>query len=421
MAELPSHDDIARTLGVGRHARPHRRWLKWSAVALAMIVGLGLIAHFTGREEQGPVYKTTQVKRGNLVVTVSATGTLQPVNQVDVGSELSGTIAAVDVDYNDHVVQGQVLARLDTEMLQARMVESRAALQSAKANQLNAAATVTETKLTYQRCKKLVTSQMCAPSDLDKDWADYQRALAGQEMAKAATAQAQATLEQQQTNLQKAVIRAPISGVILNRVAEKGQTVAASFQTPVLFTLAEDLKKMELIASVDEADIGQVELGQHASFTVDAYPNRTFDANVTQIRHAPVTVQGVVTYQTVLAVNNSDLALLPGMTATADIKVKEVDNTLLVPNAALRFVPPSTAPKSSSHRFLGIFPAPHRPQATTAPVARNGRRQVWILRNGVPVAVAVTVGSTDGVVTQVIAGDIRPGEPVIVDAVVPSQ
>ncbi len=420
MAEAPSHDDIARTLGVGRHARAQRRWVKWLAAALAAIALFALISHFTGREEQGPIFKTVAVKRGNLVVTVSATGTLQPVNQVDVGSELSGTIASVDVDYNDHVVQGQVLARLDTEMLQARMVESRAALQSSKANLQNAAATVTETKLNYQRCKELVASQMCAQSDLDKDRADYQRAMAGQEMAKAAVAQAQATLAQQETNLQKAVIRAPISGVVLNRVAEKGQTVAASFQTPVLFTLAEDLKKMELIASVDEADIGQVELGQHASFTVDAYPNRTFDANVTQIRHAPVTVQGVVTYQTVLAVDNGDLALLPGMTATADIKVKEVDNTLLVPNAALRFVPPSTTPESSSHRFLGLFPAPHRPQATTAPVARDGRRQVWMLRNGVPVPVAVKVGSSDGVVTQVVEGDLRPGEPVIVDAVVPS-
>lgn len=417
MTDLPSHDDIARTLGVGAHARPQRRWLKWLIGTAVVVIIIAAIGHFTGREPAGPVYKTTEAKRGDLVVTVSATGTLQPVNQVDVGSELSGTIASVDVDYNDHVTQGQVLARLDTELLQARLVESRAALQSAKANLQNAAATVTETKLNYKRCKELVPSQMCAQSDLDKNLADYQRALAGQEMAKAAVAQAGATLAQQETNLQKAVIRAPISGIVLNRVAEKGQTVAASFQTPVLFTLAEDLKKMELIASVDEADIGQVALGQPATFTVDAYPNRTFDADVTQIRHAPVTVQGVVTYQTVLAVNNSDLALLPGMTATADIKVKEVKDALLVPNAALRFVPPSTGPERSSHRFLGIFPAPHRPAAIPRVESKNGHRQVWTLHNGQPVAIAVRVGSSDGTMTQVLEGDISAGMPVIIDAV----
>lgn len=411
---MNKENSVADVLAVGRKRRRPWRWLAAGVVTLA-VAGAGWLWLTSGGD--APRYRTVPVAQGDLVVTVSATGTLQPLNKVDVGSELSGTIASVEVDFNDHVKPGQILAQLDREMLEARLVEARATLESAEAKVKEAQATVIENRLALKRCEDLVDRGMCTASELDKLRGAFARAEAAEVMARAQVAQARAALAAQETNLRKSVIRAPIGGIVLNRQVEKGQTVAASFQTPVLFTLAEDLSRMELIVAVDEADIGHVRAGQSATFTVDAFPGRVFQAEVKQIRQAPKTVDGVVTYETVLSVSNEDLLLMPGMTATADIVTSRFANVLLVPNAALRFTPPVDAPKRNSGSMLAFGGPPRLPPKTQRAKGPAGQQTVHVLRDGVPVPVSVRTGATDGRNTQVLEGELTPGMMVITDVV----
>ncbi len=412
-----SQENITRMLGIGRGLTEHRR-LRWLAIGLAVLILaiLGYVLLIPG-DEQAYRFETAEVHQGDLTVTVTATGTVQPVNQVDVGSELSGTIEAVYVDFNDRVSRGQVLARLDTERLQAQVIEARASLESARAKLEEAKATVVETRVRYQRCEKLAARQLCSREELDTLRAAQARARAAEASAKAQVAVAQATLEANQTNLAKAEIRSPIDGLVLQRQIEPGQTVAASLQAPVLFTLAEDLANMELHVAVDEADVGKIAEGQSAQFTVDAYPERSYPASISQVRFAPQTVEGVVTYETVLSVDNSDLSLRPGMTATAVITVQQLKNVVLVPNAALRFTPPETktAQRGGGGIFGAMFRRPHleRRRADTG----DGTQRVWVLRDGQPIAIAVKTGASDGRFTELRTGEIRPGQQVIVDAV----
>jgi HlyD family secretion protein len=384
---------------------------------MVLLLAAGALLWLLPGEESRLRYETAEVQRGDLTVTVTATGTLQPVNQVDVGSELSGTIEAVAVDFNDKVQRGQVLALLDTDRLQAQVLESRASLQSNEAKVKEAHATVTETRLAFERCEKLAERQLCTTGDLDAARAAYARAQAAEASARAQVAVARATLDGKETELAKAEIRSPIDGLVLLRQIEPGQTVASSLQAPILFTLAEDLAQMELHVAVDEADVGSIGEGQTAEFTVDAWPERSFPANITQVRFAPQTIEGVVTYETVLAVDNSDLALRPGMTATAVIMVQQLADALLVPNAALRFTPPQTdaAPRRRG-AFGMLFPRPLQ-TARRSNVERNGSPQVWMLRDGEPEAVAVKTGSSNGRVTELRSGELQPGDRVVVDAV----
>jgi len=366
-------------------------------------------------------YKTAEVQRANLTMTVTATGTLEPVNQVDVGSELSGIIDSVEVDYNERVEFGQVLARLDTDALEAEVLQSKAALEAAQANVLVTQATVLETSLKSQRYKELAVKKMGSQEDVDSSLAAHERARAEEASAKAQVAEARAKLGADQTSLAKAVIHSPIDGLVLVRDVEPGQTVAATFQAPVLFTLAEDLAKMELHVDVDEADVGLVAAGQTAHFTVDAYPERTFPARITQVRYGSSTVDGVVTYETVLNVDNSDLSLRPGMTATADITVKRIENALLVPNGALRFTPPIQKKPRSSASFISQLTRRGPPRSAskkrTAAGNNNNQQRVWILRDGRPADVAITIGATDGIMTEVLKGDVEPGTALIVETV----
>ncbi|MGD8841465.1 MAG: efflux RND transporter periplasmic adaptor subunit [Gammaproteobacteria bacterium] len=411
------HGRVAQALEPGS-PRPGRRRLYWLlALAVAGIIGYALYALMRSDAEQAVRYVTAEVTRGDLTVTVTATGTVQPVNQVDVGSELSGTVDSVLVDFNDLVTRGQVLARLDTDRLQAAVVEGRAALKSAEAKLEEAKATVVETRLRLQRCETLAEQQMCSAEELATQQAARSRAVAAQTSARAQVAVARASLEIEETNLSKAEIRSPVDGLVLRRQVEPGQTVAASLQAPVLFTLAENLAQMELHVAVDEADIGKVREKQSAVFTVDAYPDREFEARITQVRFAPQTIEGVVTYETLLAVENDDLALRPGMTATAVITVQQLDDVVLVPNAALRFAPPmEQEPDTGGGGLFGsIFRPPHstrRKSGTT-----DSGRQVWILRDGQPLAVPVETGPSDGQFTQLRGGEIEPGQAVIVDSV----
>lgn len=416
--ESNPHEDIGAVLGLDNESAGRRRlfWLTGAGVALVLVVGVYLLLRPT--DGTALRFETAEVQQGDLTVTVTATGTVQPVNQVDVGSELSGTIENVYVDFNDRVTRGQVLARLDTDRLQAQVIEARAQLESAKAKQEEAKATVVETRLRYQRCQKLAARQLCTGEELDTALAGRARAKAAEASAKAQVAVAQAALEANETNLAKAEIRSPVDGLVLQRQIEPGQTVAASLQAPVLFTLAEDLAHMELHVAVDEADVGKVAEGQSALFTVDAYPERSFPARITQVRFAPQTLEGVVTYETVLLVDNSDLSLRPGMTATAVITVQQLQDVVLVPNAALRFTPPVT--KATRRSGGGIFGAMFRRPSSSRrrpDGGDNAGQKVWILRDGQPTAVAVKTGASDGKFTELRSGDIQTGQLIIVDAI----
>ncbi len=424
-AGFPSDDEIAATLGLDRRRSRLSRFWPW---LLFLAVGAGAIYYFYLQgsllRQERPTYRyaTAPVERGDLVIRVSATGTLQPVNQVDVGSELSGTIRVVEVDYNDEVKRGQVLAWLDTDQLQAKVAQSRAAYAIARARLQEAEATLLETELQLKRCRELAAKSLCTPQELDTDRAAWERAKASRAIARAQITQAKAALESDETNLKKAAIRSPIDGMVLSRQIEPGQTVAASFQTPVLFTLAEDLRRMVLHVDIDEADIGQVREGMRASFTVDAYPGRRFPATITEVRFDPQDEDGVVTYEALLQVDNRELLLRPGMTATASIVTRRIGDALLIPNGALRFSPPS--PGRSSARGRSSILAASMPwhgrggrQKRKRSGPENGRGQVWVLKEGTPAPVQVRLGLSDGRHTQLLEGDLREGQALVTDAI----
>jgi len=339
-----AESDVARALEIDQSSGRRKGLKRWLLVALLVAAAVTAIVTWNRMEKSNSVqYKTQEVVRGDLTVIVTATGTLKPTNTVDAGSELSGTVKSVEADYNSKVKVGQVLAKLDTTKLEATLTQSQAALESAKAKVLQAQATVAETRAKLaqlQRVRVLSNGKVPSQSDIDAAEAAFERAKADEASTKATVSQAEATVKANETDLSKSVIRSPINGIVLTRSIESGQTVAATMTTPVLFTLAEDLTQMELHVNVDEADIGKVQEGQEANFSVAAYPNRTFEARITQARYGSSTTSGVVTYETVLKVNNSDLSLRPGMTATADITVNKVENAILIPSVALRFTPP---------------------------------------------------------------------------------
>lgn len=398
-----------------------RRWL-WLGVALAAIVALGLLVLRSGQDTSAPRYRTEAAMVGTLVVTVSATGNLQPTNQVEVGSELSGIVDEVLVDDNDRVRKGQVLARLDVARLTDAVEKSKASLAAAEAQVLQAQATVTEARASLARFRQVAElSQGKVPSrsEMDVAEANAARAEANVASARAAVVQARANLRSDQTNLEKASIRSPIEGVVLARKVEPGQTVAASFQAPVLFTLAEDLAKMELQVDVDEADVGQVQVGQHATFTVDAWPGRRYSAVITRVGYGSQEKDGVISYLTVLEVGNDDLSLRPGMTGTAEITTLTRENALLVPNAALRFKPASsTEPvKPPSRGVVGAL-LPRPPQTPRrVRTTDEGTPKVWVLRDGQPVAVEVQTGATNGKLTEITGGTLEPGTEVVTESV----
>ena len=414
-------EDIEEVLGLGTKATPW--WRSWRVLGLAIIVMVvaGLVYVYWAGSNAASItqYKTEPITRGGLTVTVTATGTVEPTNEIEISSELSGMIKSVNVDYNDEVKLGQVLAELDTDKLEAQVAHTRATLAAKKAKLLELKATQTEKKSEYERVRPLARKGYSSQSSLDVAKAAYDRAVALAASGAAEVAVAEADLNLDETNLKKACICSPINGVVLKRNVDPGQTVASSFQTPVLFTLADDLREMQLEVDVDEADIGKVKEGNQARFTVESYQNREFPAQISELRFAPETVEGVVTYKGVLTIDNSKLLLRPGMTATAEITVQKVEDALLIPNAALRYAPPSDPATGSGKSFIqSILPRPPR-SAGIAKIARtkNGERSIWMLRDGNPVSVNVRTGATDGVKTQVLEGDLKPDDRVIVDTI----
>lgn len=422
-------DDINATLNAGSRKKGKKRIFILVLILMLAAAGAYFFLLSKGRPggspDAGMSFKTEPAAVTDIHVTVSATGTLEPTNKVEVGSELSGTIQDVFVDYNDQVTEGQVLARLDITDLQAQVRKSEASLSSARASVRQAQATVEETDRKLKNLKKvreISGGKVPAQTDMDEASANYTRALADRAKAKASVAEVQASLDSTLTQLSKADIISPVNGIVLTRDIEKGSTVAASFTAPVLFTLAEDLTKMKLNVDVDEADIGVVKEGLDAHFTVDAYPKRKFAAKIQQVRFNATTTDGVVTYETIMTCDNGDLALRPGMTATADIIVAQADQVLSVPNAALRFAMPKPGETTSKPSLLRMFmPGPPRRIGRPAKhVTITGGKDLdtlWILdENKRPRPVSVKAGLSDGINTQILEGDITQGTEVIVSA-----
>jgi HlyD family secretion protein len=359
-------------------------------------------------------YLTATVARSDLTVTVSATGTLNPVTLVNVGTQVSGTVKKLNVDYNSRVTQGEVLARLDERTYLAAVHQSEANVASATASRDLAQANV-------QRSEGLFAKGYISQQDLDTARQQASSSRAQRDLALA-------QLDRDRTNLGYTVIRSPVSGVVVSREVDVGQTVAASFQTPTLFKIAQDLAKMQIDSSFAEADVGRIRVDQPVRFTVDAFPDRVFSGAVRQVRLNPTTVQNVVTYDVVVGVDNPDQILLPGMTAYVNVILSERQGVLTVPNAALRFKPPGVDPPAG-----GAGTGPARGPAAAAAGAAGGRtagaapsaghggarrgaapRAVYVLRNGAPVAVQVRLGGTDRRSTEVVDGELKEGDQVIV-------
>ncbi len=414
---------LERLLGVA----PRARFKRLLAPAIAVVAAVVLLAAWLifGGAAEAPRYATVDIERGDLRVTVSATGNLQPTNKIDVGSELSGTVAEVYVDNNDNVVKGQVLARLDTSRLTDAVNESDAAPASAKAGVAQADATLGESTTTLTRLenlRRLSNGQLPAVADIDTARAVRARAAAGLLAAQAAVRRAEATLSSNQTQLSKAVIRAPVTGVVLSRAVGPGQTVAASFNAPVLFILAEDLTHMQLEVKIDEADVGQVKGGQSATFQVDAYPGRNFTAALKRLNLGPTTTTSasgagqVVAYTAVLTAENPDLALRPGMTGTASILIAEKNNVLLAPNPALRFSPGNGARAAAGGVTRALIPrGPRIPGQTAAVTIGRGSRQTlyFLQKNGDLQAVPVQAGDSNGAQTEVEGESLSAGMKVV--------
>ncbi|WP_321474196.1 efflux RND transporter periplasmic adaptor subunit [uncultured Paludibaculum sp.] len=418
--------DVQTNLGVTPGKRSWKRMTWWLAILL--LLGSGGALLFTrwqaSAAEPAVRYRTEEARIGNLTVTVTATGQLQPTRTVDVGSEVSGIIDSVLVNYNDYVKVGQVLAKINTEKLDAQVLQDRASLETARAKVEDAKVTVTETEAEYNRivaAREKSKGQLPSQHDLDTAKAAYGRAKVAVTSAQAAVTQAEASLAVNLTNVSKAVIKSPVDGIVLARNVEPGQTIAASFSVTTMFQLAEDLTRMKLQVNIDEADIGEVKEGQNVTFTVDAYPGRTFPGKITQLRYQSTTTNNVVTYLAVISVDNRQMLLRPGMTATATITVQSLTNALLAPNVALRFTPASAGAGGQGDQrsfFRKLMPGPPPMPAKTAQTGddANAGPRVWVLKGLQPVPVPVKTGVTNGKVTEIRSGAIAPGVPLVVEA-----
>jgi HlyD family secretion protein len=400
-----------------------RPWL-WGGLLTLALAGGGLWYWQAQKAANAaPSYTSQVAARGNLTLTVTANGTIQPTRTISIGSELSGTVLKVNVDVNDRIKKGQVLVVLDTAKLHDQILRSQAAVAAAGAKVAQTGATVKEARASLDRLDevaRLSGGKVPSKAELDGGRAALTRALADEASARAGVNDAQAALSTDQINLSKASITAPADGVVLTRSVDPGNAVAASLQAVTLFTVAEDLSKLRLWVYVDEADVSAVKVDQQATFTVSAYANRNFPARITRVGFGSTITDNVVTYLTYLDVDNADLSLRPGMTATASITATQRNDVLLVPNTALRFTPTTAgagAAKAKSSVMASLTPrmpgGPRRSAAAGASTA--SAKQVWVLRDGAAVEVAVTPGISDGHMTEITGGDLQAGMLVITD------
>jgi HlyD family secretion protein len=369
-------------------------------------------------------YVTMPVQRGNITQAVSSTGTLQAVVTVLVGSQVSGTIDKLFADFNTKVKAGQVVAQLNQDKFKASVDQARANLLAAESNLAKAKVTVVDAQRTLERNRELRKRDLMAQSELDAAQTAYDAALAQLEVNKAQTAQSQAALNQATVDLNNTVIRSPVDGIVISRNVDVGQTVAASLQAPILFTIANDLSNMEVHTNVDEADVGNVTEGQEVSFTVDAFPARRFRGRVHQVRNAPIVVQNVVTYDAVVRIDNKDLLLKPGMTANVQFLVSRRENVLTIPNMAMRFKPPDQKNEAQDllrqeqRRAAPTFGAKRTsraPGGADGGGGRGGRRvSIYVLRAGQAEPVEIQLGVTDGSKTEVRDGELEENDAVII-------
>lgn len=377
--------------------------MKKGLVLGALLVALGTGGFFLfGRAgEKAPPYRTAPVERGAVVQSVTATGTLNAVKTVQVGSQVSGTIESILADFNSPVKRGQLIAKIDPRIFEAAVAQSRAGLANAEAARDGAEILVMDAERTLRRNRELIRDGFVAQADVDAAQTAFDTALAQRRSAEAQVLQARGALNDAETKLRYTNILSPVDGIVISRSVDVGQTVAASFQTPTLFTIAQDLTRMQIDTNVDEADIAQVTAGQEVSFTVDAYPERTFKGKVAQVRNAPIVTQNVVTYDAVVRVDNRDLLLKPGMTANVSIEVRRTEDVLKVPNAALRYRPVS--PEGSA----GRRDASAREGGRDGP----GAATVYVVgKKGAPEAVPVRTGISDGTHAQLVAGSLKEGD-----------
>ncbi len=401
-AEVP---DVAAALRLDGKGRGRRR--RWPYVLAFLLATAGVAAGYAymGSTSQAIAYATVPAERADLTVEVSATGNLQPLTKVDISSELSGVVRSVTAEENQRVKAGDVLAELDKTRLSAQVERGEASVEAARARVTDAQTTLRETEKALARAEQLAKRGMTTEQALETATAARDRAASAVAIAEANLAVAVADLKLQQADLEKSTIYAPIDGIVLTRSVDPGQTVASSLQAPVLFVIAAELENMELIAAIDEADIGSVKPDQKAVFTVDAFPERKFDAEIRDIAYASVTTEGVVTYDARLGVDNAELLLRPGMTATVSVVTREAKDVITVPAAAFRFRPPAVQPRAAwslQSMFMPRLPRSGGQRATT--VSTDGTRTLYVLKDGQPVPVKVKTGSTDGERTEIVSG-----------------
>lgn len=363
-------------------------------IIAAGLLGAGAYFSFV-KKDDAVKYKTEKASLGPIEETVTANGALNAIQTVQVGAQVSGMINKIHVDFNSRVKAGQLIAEIDHAPFMAQSQQARANLASARANVEKSSAALRDAQRILTRNRELYSSDVIARNEMDTAEANYDSAKAQLSVSMAQVEQAEASLRLTQTNLRYTKIVAPVDGVVISRNVDAGQTVAASFQTPTLFTIAQDLTKMQIDTNVNEADIGKIQEGHKVTFTVDAYPDETFRGYVSQVRNAPVTVQNVVTYDVVIRVDNSDFRLKPGMTANASIVTARKDNVIKIPNAALRFKMADREKPRGEKKGYGV----------------------WIIENGKPDRVPVKLGIGDGTFTEIVKGDIADGQELIVEAI----
>jgi len=373
-------------------------WRKWALLIAALAITAWAVTFFRNAEKTVE-YRTAKVEQGRVIATVSSTGKVNAVVTVQVGSQVSGTIQRLYADFNSRVKKGQVVAQIDPALFRAQVAQAKSKLDNDDANAEKARVALVDAKRNLGRMEVLLAQQLIAQADKDTAQTTYDSAVASLKAAETQTEQDRAALQLAETNLQYTTISSPVDGTVISRNVDVGQTVAASLQAPTLFTIAQDLTEMQVDTNVDEADIGQVHVGQEAEFIVDAYPDSPFHGTVHDIYNQPITVQNVVTYDAIIRVKNPDLTLKPGMTANVTIKVGERENVIKVANAALRY---------------------HPDKASARPSIKEQRAHVtsiWVLRGKTEDPVRVTLGLSDGTFTEVVSGDLRPGEEVITEKI----
>lgn len=400
---------LQKKLSKGNLMIHKKSWKQLILLILLIVILIGLAIFFISKKDSKPQFKTERLTIGEISASVTATGTLSAVTTVIVGTQVSGTIKEIFADYNSPVKKGQIVALIDPEQFQAQVNQARANLNQAMANLIKSQVTLADAERNYSRYKLLIEKELIARSEFDTVTTNYESAKAQVEVSRAQVSQAEAALKLAEINLNHTRIVSPVDGVVISRNVDVGQTVAASFQTPTLFSIAKDLTKMQVVSSVAEADIGMVRKGQSVEFTVDAHRESVFKGKVLEVRIAPITVQNVVTYEVIILVDNEDHKLKPGMTANVSIIVAQKEKVLKIPNSALRF----RMPESLSLKI---------PQGQSGQQGQRGKRgagtsAVWILEGETPKRVQVKTGISDGQFSELISGDVKEGDLAIVEVV----